>query len=757
MYFNPHYLLHLGVKKISMKKALIIIGISILALILIIAFGISPIAESYIEKNSKELIGRKAEMGDLSVNLFSGRLKIEDFTLYENNDTTPFVSFNFLDVNLNMLGLLGHKVEIEHVLLSHADITVIQNGDIFNFSDIIDFFSDTTATTDTIEEPSSWAVIINDIHLDHSFLCYKDKEIGSEWNLKDISIIIPGIDLSDLQADMGLHLDFLNGGQLATNIKYDTDKSLYDLQLHIKNFQLSPILPYLQQSLNVENVTGTFSSDLAIKGSTEHVMNLDVNGDIRVKDFCLVDSLHKNVAAFDSVYTSIRHIDLINNKIELNKLHVLGFKSYYELFQDTTDNFTLLIKADTTAAQDSATEVAQTDTIPEQPFALIIDDLQINNSEFLYTDNTLPQQFNYTISDIQVSAQKFNLNEKNDVTLTALLQNSGKLKIKWIGSIDDISNQNITVTVNNLDLQSFSPYSVAMFGNPITNGKISLQSQNIIINNNLRGTNKLNIFKPEIGDKDKSVSAEYKTVPLKMGVYVLTDKNGKADLDLPVSGNIDSPNFSYGKLIIKTLGNLLVKVAASPFNALKSGKENIEQVLISASSSEFNDEQYAQFAQIGALQKEKPKLKLILVQDVLYKPAIEEYCMVELKKNMAIQDENNPTNEQNANDLLIKEKYTAISSKAPELTAFADKLMQENGIKNKSKYTNEQKAVLLYETKMKEVLLKDMNWRNTLLHSYLTRQCSVADSVLSISSNLIESDTVKQFKDRYRIEWKLDE
>lgn len=740
-----------------MKKALIIIGISILALILIIAFGISPIAESYIEKNSKELIGRKAEMGDLSVNIFSGRLKIEDFTLYESDETTPFVSFNLLDVNLKMLGLLGHKVKIEHVLLSHADITVVQNGEKFNFSDIIDFFSDTTATADTIEEPSSLAVIINDIHLDHSFLCYKDQEIGSEWNLKDISIIIPGIDLSDLQADMGLHLDFLNGGQLATNIKYDTDKSLYDLQLHIKNFQLSPILPYLQQSLNVENVTGTFSSDLAIKGSTEHVLNLDVNGDIRIKDFCLVDSLHKNVAAFDSVYTSIRHIDLINNKIELNKLHILGFKSYYELFQDTTDNFTLLIKADTTAAQDSTIQIAQSDTIPEQPFSLIIDDLQINNSEFLYTDNTLPQQFNYTISDIQVSAQKFNLNEKNDVTVTALLQNSGKLKIKWIGSIDDISNQNITVTVNNLDLQSFSPYSVAMFGNPITNGKISLQSQNIIINNNLRGTNKLNIFKPEIGDKDKSVSAEYKTVPLKMGVYVLTDKNGKADLDLPVSGNIDSPNFSYGKLIIKTLGNLLVKVAASPFNALKSGKENIEQVLISASSSEFNDEQYAQFAQIGALQKEKPELKLILVQDVLYKPAIEEYCMVELKKNMAIQDENNPTNEQNANDLLIKEKYTAISSKAPELTAFADKLMQENGIKNKSKYTNEQKAVLLYETKMKEVLLKDMNWRNTLLHSYLTRQCSVADSVLSISSNLIESDTVKQFKDRYRIEWKLDE
>ena len=65
-----------------MKKVLIITGLTLVALLLIVAFAVSPIAEKYIENNSKELIGRKIEMENLSVNIFTGRLKIDDCTLY---------------------------------------------------------------------------------------------------------------------------------------------------------------------------------------------------------------------------------------------------------------------------------------------------------------------------------------------------------------------------------------------------------------------------------------------------------------------------------------------------------------------------------------------------------------------------------------------------------------------------------------------------------------------------------------------------
>ncbi len=736
-----------------MKKILLIVAISIAVIIAIVAFAVSPIAKHFLINNSKELIGRKIDMENLSVNIFTGRLQVENFTIYEADDSTPFVAFDLFDVNMNLHKLLSKTAEIESVELSGADIRVIQNGNIFNFTDIIEFFSSDSTATDTVEEPSELNVVINDIHLNHSYLYYQDQEIGSEWKLKDISLVIPGIDLSDLSTDMGLQLDFTNGGKLETTMKYNTEKALYDLQVKIQNFHLSPVLPYLQQSLNIESLDGKFSADLAIHGSSEHILNFDVTGLVSLSEFNMLDTLQKSAASFDSVATTIKQIDLINNKIELSSLYISGLHSYYEIFQDKNDNFSMLIKADTTQTQDSLA-VAYADTIEEKPFILIINDLRIANTNFDFIDNSLPQPFNYTISDICVSSTNFNITKQNTIEANAVLQNSGKLKLKWIGSIEDISNQNISVFLNNIDLQSFTPYSLAMFGNPITNGHISIQSQNVIINNRLKGTNKVSIFQPQIGDKDKSVKAEY-NVPLKMGLYILTDKNGKVDLDLPISGNIDSPDFSYGKIIIKTLGNLLVKVAASPFNVLKNSNAQIDQVCFNATATEFSNEEYAQFAQLGTMLREKPELKLHLTQNLLYRDAVTEYSINELKKNMAIQDSTNHITEDNANELLIKEKYLAIPTKSEELRMFADKMLRERNITPQAKLTTEQKAVLIYENTVKQSITNDMQWRNSLVQNYLKTSCSVPDSSFKILSNIIENDTVKTFKNNYSVEWSL--
>ena len=221
-----------------MKKILIIVAISIAVIIAIVAFAVSPIAKHFLINNSKELIGRKIDMENLSVNIFTGRLQVENFTLYEADDSTSFVAFDLFDVNVNLHKLLSKTAEIESVELSGADIRVVQDGNIFNFTDIIEFFSSDSTATDTVEEPSEWNVVINDIHLNHSYLYYQDQEIGSEWKLKDISLVIPGIDLSDLSTDMGLQLDFTNGGKLETTMKYNTEKALYDLQVKIQNFHL---------------------------------------------------------------------------------------------------------------------------------------------------------------------------------------------------------------------------------------------------------------------------------------------------------------------------------------------------------------------------------------------------------------------------------------------------------------------------------------------------------------------------------------
>ena len=74
---------------------------------------------------------------------------------------------------------------------------------------------------------------------------------------------------------------------------------------------------------------------------------------------------------------------------------------------------------------------------------------------------------------------------------------------------------------------------------------------------------------------------------------MLKDKDDKVLLDVPVAGDIDNPEFNYMKLVWKTLGNLLVKVATSPVRAIAGNKEGDELfIAINPNENDFTSEQF---------------------------------------------------------------------------------------------------------------------------------------------------------------------
>ena len=58
------------------------------------------------------------------------------------------------------------------------------------------------------------------------------------------------------------------------------------------------------------------------------------------------------------------------------------------------------------------------------------------------------------------------------------------------------------------------------------------------------------------------------TLPLGLAVALLKDPSGKIDIDLPVRGDLDDPEFGYGRMIGKALVNLIGKIVTSPFALL---------------------------------------------------------------------------------------------------------------------------------------------------------------------------------------------
>ena len=144
---------------------------------------------------------------------------------------------------------------------------------------------------------------------------------------------------------------------------------------------------------------------------------------------------------------------------------------------------------------------------------------------------------------------------------------------------------------------------------PFSDGIFGFTSDNTILNSKLEGKNHIDIYKPTLGEKQEGVKPRLK-LPVKAALYVLKDKDGKVLLDVPVKGDVDNPEFNYMKIVWKTLGNLIVKVATSPARLLKGMKEDGEEMFLTIDAEEegFNSEQIYMIDQVANLAKNDEKV-----------------------------------------------------------------------------------------------------------------------------------------------------
>jgi hypothetical protein len=124
----------------------------------------------------------------------------------------------------------------------------------------------------------------------------------------------------------------------------------------------------------------------------------------------------------------------------------------------------------------------------------------------------------------------------------------------------------IKMSFKGVELTSATPYSGHFAGYKIEKGKLSVDIDYKIENRQLTAAHKFVIDQLELGERVESPDAIH--LPLKIAIALLKDRNGVIDIDLPVTGSLDDPQFKIGPLIWKAVLNLLGKIATAPFALL---------------------------------------------------------------------------------------------------------------------------------------------------------------------------------------------
>jgi hypothetical protein len=194
----------------------------------------------------------------------------------------------------------------------------------------------------------------------------------------------------------------------------------------------------------------------------------------------------------------------------------------------------------------------------------------------------------------------------------------GTASLEILGKLNPLAKPlalDITGKVRELELPPLSPYAVKYAGYGINRGKLSLDVNYVVLpDGRLTASNKLILNQLSFGDKVEGSTA---SLPVKLAVALLVDRNGVIDLDLPISGSLNDPQFSLGPIIVKVIINVIVKAITAPFSllagALGGGGDELSTVSFAAGSAQLAPEAKAGLDKVAKALADRPALKLTVV------------------------------------------------------------------------------------------------------------------------------------------------
>lgn len=742
------------------RRLLISVGVILLVLVLTVAgviIWLGPIAEYVVEKHDKELVGRRLQMDNLRIKLFKGELSVDSLRLYEADDSTEFASINRLETSIELRDIFDNQVHLSRIAVTEPSAAIIQHDSLFNFDDMLAFIDATYTSSEPEPEPEpeskSWGVCLKNITIDGGHVVYVDKKLDQAWIVSNLALKSDSILLKNAMTYVDASMNINRQAHLTGRLGLNIESLDYEFEGRLERFALDDIYKYIVPVVNLSELYGELNTELAASGNLGTFTSSDMSGVISVNSLQLTGCDGGEVLSADNLTADINELNLDKQRYIFDSLTASGYSTQFIMRKDGTTNFDGLfyeepeVSLETTSESvgdhiyDQRERVTITTDESVAPFSgmtLIIGNLNLSNGYVYFVDKTMEKEFQYKLQNISIYSNNFNIAAHNKLTIKANTNNQGSALLHWEGSLNDFYNQSILASLSNVSMEDFTPYLEHFTAFPVTSGNLTFRSQNVVTNGELKGMNRLGTYDFSVGKKDKSLDPEY-NLPLKLGVYVLTDKDKHIDIDLPITGRIDSPEFSYRKVIFKAIGNLLLKIVASPFSWMSPDKQEVfRHIDINLLEPSLTSEQYARIDKMAEALKEDESLKVRLTESINYERASREIADLNLK--MAYYN-STQTDTDKRLDMLDLVRINEMRLSHKEVSEFADSQLIARGI-DPSHLTSLAKAKALYGELVDRQITMLCSVRNKIITDYIGFQ----HKEITADRFMVETMTIDQMK-----------
>lgn len=202
-----------------------------------------------------------------------------------------------------------------------------------------------------------------------------------------------------------------------------------------------------------------------------------------------------------------------------------------------------------------------------------------------------------------------------DLELRGRAQGTASLDIT--GKINPLAKPlalDVRAQMRDLELSPLSPYSIKYAGHGIERGKLAMDvNYKVLPDGQLTASNKLVLHQLTFGEAVPGAPA---SLPVRLAVALLADRNGVIDLDVPISGSLNDPQFRLAPIIFKIIGNIVMKAVTAPFALLSgafSGGDESGAVAFAPGSATLDAKAKENLAKIVKSLSDRPALKMTVV------------------------------------------------------------------------------------------------------------------------------------------------
>ncbi|WP_122765310.1 DUF748 domain-containing protein [Pseudomonas viridiflava] len=462
-----------------------------------------------------------------------------------------------------------------------------------------------------------WQVLLKDVQLRNYQVHLADRQAkpAVALELGPLNVDVQNFDSLN-QSPFNLKIDSGLGkqGKIQATGVVNLNPVSAKLKVTTKDIDLRVAQSYISPFIRLELRSGMLGSDLDVNLKSTEPLALQITGRAQVDQLHTLDTLKTR----DFLKWQRLVVEGLNyqhgDSLSIDKVNLLQPYARFMINDDRTTNVDdLLIPQPADSGAKSAPKPAAS---KDKPLGIRIGQIAINDGSANFADFSLTPNFATAIQQLngQIGTIDSRQAKPASVDIKGKVDRYAPVTIKGsVNPFDPMAALDIATSFKRVELTTLTPYSGKFAGFRIRKGRLNLDLHYVITKGQLKAENKVVVEQLQLGEKVDSADAV--DLPIRLAIALLKDTDGKISIELPVTGDLNNPQFSVMPIVWQTLRNLVVRAATAPFKFIGGlvtggGAEDLSNVSFAAGSSELNKDAESALNTLAKALKERPALRL---------------------------------------------------------------------------------------------------------------------------------------------------